>query len=238
MVADVAESGSDSNDIQEVPIVMSRHILSIVLLYSVFGALSIFAQWVPIIAKTRTIQEKTSSEDGTTEVRRLEGRFLRWSDGSELITRAETVNGAPVREVRATLVDSGRGLIVEANLTTKVAVIKEEFSPPRLQHPQKPSDRPRSLVNGLECISIPIRGPFISAQGWYSKQYDIIVKQEILRKHNKYTIKYIEEVYDIRVGDAPSAGDKPDLARFAVERSQSVTLPSCGTCSTSDRLKR
>lgn len=197
----------------------------------------VMGQWIPVSAKSRRVLERTAP-DGSTRTAVVEGRLLRWTDGSELLLPAELQNGVRNPEIRGTFTDSARGLVVDVNLTTKHAVIKQEFSALRMPIPQEQSGKPKKTVNGIDCIVVPIRGPFISAEGCYSKEYDIIVRQEIVRKQGDDIIKQVEEVYDFRIGEAPSSSDKPDLFRFAFDRHTPAQHPSCPTCSSDRKLQK
>lgn len=200
------------------------------LLFVGFLPLTLFAQWIPITAKTRIVHERIAP-DGTVERKSFEGRFLRWADGTQLHLPAELRDGAPNDRQQGTYIDSTQGYIMDVELKTRVATIRQRFTPPRVPVPQHASTRPLKTVNGIECISIPIYGDnFISAEGCYSKVHDIVLKQDITRRHGSYIMHTVEEIYDLKVGESPSEQDRLDLRQFFVETRSSENLGGCPTC--------
>ena len=164
----------------------------------VFGwATELLAQFVPVIAKQRSVHYLVQPDGTETEVMRQEGTYFRSSSGSVLDTM-EPVNGKHRRTHRATLMDSSTRKTYDLNHNLKEATLKQvrpgPFRPFALR-PDLAVDE--GVIGGLDCLAMPVLSPGSPEESvgkvWVARDANVRVKTET----NFGRGRQVRELYDI-----------------------------------------
>ena len=117
------------------------------------------AQFVPVIAKQRSVQYLIQPDGTEMEVMREEGTYFRSSSGSVLDTMA-LVKGKNRRTHGSILMDSSTRRTYVLNHGLKEATLKQvrpgPFRPPALR-PDRAIDE--GVIAGLDCLAMPVLSP-------------------------------------------------------------------------------
>ena len=167
-------------------------------------------QFVPVIAKQRSI-DFTMQPDGTEKaVVREEGTYLRSSSGSVLDTMAR-VKGKNREKHTSVLMDSSTRRTYVLNHRLKVATLKQirtEPFRPFVLRPDRAVDE--GVIAGLDCLAMPVLSygnPEESiGKVWVAKEANVRVKTETSFGQGRR----VRELYDIRFAEPePSVFDIP-----------------------------
>ncbi len=159
------------------------------------------AQFVPVIAKQRSVHYLIQSDGSEMEVMREEGTYFRSSSGSVLDTMAR-VKGKNRRMHRSTLMDSSTRRTYVLNHHLKEATLKQvrpgPFRPFVLR-PDKAVDE--GVIAGLDCLAMPVLSPGNSEESagkvWVAKDANLRVKTETSSGRGRQ----VRELYDIRYAE-------------------------------------
>ena len=191
----------------------------------------LLAQFVPVIAKQRSVHYAVQSDGTEMEVKREEGTYFRSSSGSVLDTMAR-VEGKNQGRRSSTLMDSSTRRTYVLNHNLKEAILKqvrtEPFRPLELR-PDRAVDE--GVIAGLDCLAMPVLsfGNREESIGkvWWAKKAKLRVKTET----NFGRGRQVRELYDIRFAEPePSvfkipADFKIDDTTWKEERSLEVYAP-------------
>ncbi len=165
----------------------------------VFGwATELLAQFVPVIAKQRSIHYLIQSDETEVEVIREEGSYFRSSTGSVLDTRLQ-IKGPDRRRHVSVLMDSSTRKTYDVDHNLKEAILKqvrpEPFRPIVLR-PELAIDE--GVIGGLDCLAMTIGSPGnperSSGKVWWAKDALLAVKRESTFSQDRV----VWELYDIR----------------------------------------
>ena len=168
----------------------------------VFGwATELRAQFVPVIAKQRSVDYLIQPDGTETEVMREEGTYFRSSSGSVLDTMAR-VKGKKPGKGRATFMDSSTRRTYVLNHRLKEATLKQvrpgPFRPLVLR-PDRAVDE--GVIAGLDCLAMPVLSPGNSKESggkvWVAREANLRVKTET----NLGRGRQVRELYDIRFAE-------------------------------------
>jgi hypothetical protein len=204
------------------PRMLCRNYIITLLLLS--GAVSLSAQSLPMIAKTRQTDE-VMVNGKVVQMHVMEGVFYRSSTGSELRRWTKRDGKEAVGHLGwGALHDTQNNVDYSIDYNRKIAYVIA---------PALPTDtgaqRPRALgddsVEGIACtlqpilLAIPGRSPRRIGQDCYSKDYDVELKSDIkyAADSSGKTLHSRFELYDIQVGVAPDP-KLFDLTRFTISR--------------------
>jgi hypothetical protein len=174
---------------------------------------SAIAQWVPLGAKIK-IDKQLIGADGTQiKQQQINGRFLRWSDGTEL-----NLTTLPSTSYETgTYIDGPKGIAYRVDTRQNTAIISYRFGGPRLPAHTAPPNRPSHVINGIYCLSVSIVGKYItSGEGCFSPDYQVMVKRDFNRRDGAFTVHTTEELYDISLGQEPDRKQLPDISKFRI----------------------
>ena len=176
-----------------------------------FGAVAeLPAQFVPVIAKQRSIDFVVQPDGTEKAVVREEGTYLRSSSGSVLDTMAR-VKGKNRETYTSVLMDSSTRRTYLLNHRLKVATLKQirtEPFRPFVLRPDRAVDE--GVIAGLDCLAMPVLSygnPEESiGKVWVAKEANVRVKTET----NFGQGRRVRELYDIRFAEPePSVFDIP-----------------------------
>lgn len=168
----------------------------------VFGwATELLAQFVPVIAKQRSVHYLIHSDGSEIEDMREEGTYLRSSSGSVLDTMAR-VKGKNREKHTSILMDSSTRRTYVLNHRLKEATLKQirtESFRPFVLRPDRAVDE--GVIAGLDCLAMPVLPPG-NAEGpvgkvWVAKEANLRVKTET----NLGRGRQVRELYDIRFAE-------------------------------------
>ncbi len=168
----------------------------------VFGwATDLLAQFVPVMAKQRSVHFRVQSDGTEVEVVREEGTYFRSSSGSVLDTMAR-VTGKKQGGRRSTLMDSSTRRTYVLNHRLKEAVLKQvrpEPFRPLVLRPDRAVDE--GVVAGLDCLAMPVLSPGNPEESvgkvWVARDANLRVKTET----NFGRGRQVRELYDIRFAE-------------------------------------
>ena len=168
----------------------------------VFGwTTELLAQFVPVIAKQRSVQYLAQSDGTEVEVEREEGTYFRSSSGSVLDTMAR-VTGENQGGRRSTLMDSSTRRTYALNHCLKEATLKQvrpEPFRPVVFRPDRAVDE--GVVAGLDCLAVPVLSPRNPEESigkvWWAKKAKLRVKTETTFGRGRQ----VRELYDIRFAE-------------------------------------
>ena len=168
----------------------------------VFGwAAELPAQFVPVIAKQRSI-DFVMQPDGTEKaVTREEGTYFRSSSGSVLDTMAR-IQGKNRERQTSVLMDSSTRRTYVLNHRLKEATLKQirtEPFRPLVLRPDRAVDE--GVVGGLDCLAMPVLsygnpGEHIG-KVWVAREANVRVKTETSSGRGRH----VRELYDIRFAE-------------------------------------
>ena len=168
----------------------------------VFGwAAELPAQFVPVIAKQRSVHYLIQPDGTEKEVIREEGTYFRSSSGSVLDTMAR-VKGKNREKHRSTLMDSSTRRTYVLNHRLKEATLRQvrpgPFRPFALR-PDLAVDE--GVIGGLDCLAMPVLSPGNSEEPvgkvWVARDANVSVKTET----NLGRGRQVRELYDIRFAE-------------------------------------
>ena len=174
----------------------------VTVLILVFGcATELRAQFVPVIAKQRSIDYLIQPDGTETEVMREEGTYLRSSSGSVLDTMGP-VKGKNRGRHRSTLMDSSTRKTYDLNHDLKKATLMQvrpgPFRPFTLR-PDLAVDE--GVIAGLDCLAMPVLSPGKAEEpagkAWVARDANVMVKTET----NLGRGRQVRELYDIRFAE-------------------------------------
>ena len=195
----------------------------------VFGwGSELLAEFVPVIAKQRSVHYLVQSDGTEMEVMREEGTYFRSSSGSVLDTMQEIKEKNQVGR-RSTLMDSSTRKTYVVNHDLKEATLKqvraEPFRPIVLRPDLAIDER---VIGGLDCLAMRVVSPDNPEESigkvWWAKEAKLRVKTET----NYGRGRTVRELYDIRFAEPePSvfkipANYKIDDATWKEEKSLEV----------------
>ena len=162
------------------------------------GGSELLAQFVPVIAKQRSIHYLIQSDETEVEVMREEGTYFRSSSGSVMDTRLQIYRPNQRRHV-SVLMDSSTRKTYDVNHDLKEAILKqvrpEPFRPIVLR-PELAIDE--GVIGGLDCLAMTIGSPGNPEQSsgkvWWAKDAVLAVKRESTFSQDRI----VWELYDIR----------------------------------------
>ncbi len=186
----------------------------------VFGwATELLAQFVPVVAKQRSVHYRVESDGTETAIVRMEGAYFRSSTGSVLDTM-EQVKGPYRGKHRSTLMDSSTRKTYVVNHNLKVATLRQvrpkPFRPIALR-PDLAIDE--GVVGGLNCLAMRVVSPINPEESigkvWWAKDSVLVIKRESTLGQERV----VRELYDIRFAEPePSVFKIP--ANFQIDDSQ------------------
>ena len=149
----------------------------------VFGwATELLAQFVPVIAKQRSIHYLIQSDETEVEVMREEGSYFRSSTGSVLDTRLQ-IQGPDRRRHVSVLMDSSTRKTYSVDHNLKEAILKQvrpEPFRPMVLRPELAIDE--GVIGGLDCLAMTIGSPGNPEQSsgkvWWAKDAGLAVNRE------------------------------------------------------------
>jgi len=168
----------------------------------VFGsATELLAQFVPVIAKQRSIHYILQSDENEIEAVREEGTYFRSSSGSVLDTMLE-IKGESKGKHIAILMDSSTRKTYDVNHNLKEATLTqvrpEPFRPVVLR-PEMAVDK--GVIGGLDCLAMPALSHDNPEESigkvWWAKKANLRVKTEA----NFGRGRQVRELYDIRFAE-------------------------------------
>ena len=185
-----------------------------------FGwATELLAQFVPVVAKQRSIHYLIQPDEPAREIAREEGTYFRSSSGSVLDTM-EQVKGPYRGRHSSTLLDSSTRSTYDLDRDLKVATLKqvqsERFRPAALR-PDSAVDE--GVIEGLDCLVMRMESPFNPQESvgkvWWAKDAVVVIKSE----HTFGRERVVRELYDIRFAEPePSVFKLPE--NYKIEDSQ------------------
>ena len=163
------------------------------------------AQFVPVIAKQRSIHYLRQSDGSETEAIRTEGAYFRSSSGSVLDTMMQ-VKGDREGKHESVHRDSVTGKIYLLNHNLKRATLKqvsrEPFRPVTLKASAVIDE---GVIQGLECLAMGVVSPYDPETSigkvWWAKNARVVVKSET----NFGVERIVRELYDIEFAEPASA---------------------------------
>lgn len=168
----------------------------------VFGLpTELVAQFVPVIAKQRSVHYLVQADGTEMEVKREEGTYFRSSSGSVLDTMAR-VEGKNQGRRSSTLMDSTTRRTYVLNHRLKEATLKQvrtEPFRPFVLRPERAIDK--GVIAGLDCLAMPVLSPGDPEESigkvWVAREANLRVKTEI----NFGRGRQVRELYDIRFAE-------------------------------------
>ena len=168
----------------------------------VFGWVSeLLAQFVPVIAKQRSIIYVMQPDGTEIEAVREEGTYFRSSSGSVLDTMLE-VKGERKGNHIAILMDSSTRKTYDANHNLKEATLRQvraEPIRPFVLRPDRAVDQ--GVIGGLDCLAMPVLSHDNPEESigkvWWAKEANLKVKTET----NFGRGRQVRELYDIRFAE-------------------------------------
>lgn len=174
-----------------------------------FGtAISVQAQWMPVIAKQKEITYRIEENGSKVAIAERRGTFKRSSAGSTMRTWIGIVDGKAMGPGMAMLLDARSGSYYAINHRVRQARLMRQRSGPIL--PRERNLQPEdivghSVVNGVPCVGLKVKvnGRLTDGVDWVSVSHDLHVKTEFPLPGGKRVVK---ELYDIQfVEPTPSA---------------------------------
>ena len=167
-----------------------------------FGwATELRAQFVPVIAKQRSVHYLIQSDGTEMEIMREEGTYFRSSSGSVLNTMARVKGNKPGKG-RATFMDSSTRRTYVLNHRLKEATLKQVRPGPFrpfLLRPDLAVDK--GVIAGLDCLAMPVISGGNSEEpvgkSWVAIDANLRVKTET----NLGRGRQVRELYDIRFAE-------------------------------------
>lgn len=200
----------------------------------VFGwTTELLAQFVPVIAKQRSI-DFVMQPDGTEEaVMREEGTYFRSSSGSVLDTMARA-KGKHRERHTSVLMDSSTRRTYVLNHRLKEATLKQirtEPFRPFVLRPDLAVDE--GVIGGLDCLAMPVLSPGNPEESagkvWVAKEANVRVKTETSFGRGRH----VRELYDIRFAEPePSVFKIPEdykIDDFAWKEEKFTQVYAAGT---------
>ena len=165
----------------------------------------LLAQFVPVVAKQRSISYVMQPDGTEIEAMREEGTYFRSSSGSVLDTMLE-VKGERKGNHIAILMDSSNRKTYDVNHSLKEATLRqvirqvrtEPFRPFGLR-PDRAVDK--GVIGGLDCLAMPVLSHDNPEQSigkvWWAKKANLRVKTET----NIGRGRQVRQLYDIRFAE-------------------------------------
>lgn len=167
-------------------------------------AISVQAQWMPVVAKQIEIVYWTD-ENGSEVVRERRGTFHRSSTGSVMRKWTPIVNGEEMGSGSAFFVDASSGSYYLIHHAARSAHLVQQRTAPLL--PKERNLAPEDIVgekvvNGVACVGlrVSVNGQPTDGVDWVSISYDLHVKKEFTLPSGQRVVK---ELYDIKFTDPP-----------------------------------
>ena len=183
------------------------------------GATQLLAQFVPVIAKQRSIHYLIQPDDTAREIAREEGTYFRSSSGSVLDTM-EQVKGPYRGRHSSTLMDSSTRSTYDLNHHLNVATLKQvrpgPFRPVALSSDSAVDE---GVIEGLDCLAMRIVSPSNPEESvgkvWWAKDAVVVIKRDSTFGRERV----VRELYDIRFAEPePSVFQLPE--EYKIEDSQ------------------
>ena len=180
------------------------------------GATELLAQFVPVVAKQKSVHYRVESDGTETEVARKEGAYFRSSSGSVMDTLTQ-VKGPYQGEHRSTLMDSSTRKTYAVDHNLKEATLKQVRPGPFRPFALRPDAAiDEGVIAGLDCLAIPVLSPSNPEESmgkdWWAKEAKVRVKTD-------YTFlgreRVVRELYDIQFTE-------PDSSVFKLPASYSI----------------
>lgn len=189
--------------------------------------------WTPVVADRRVTEVRIDSNGDETVLRSHGGEFLRSADGKQLTTEGRSQPDGSFDLTRATLMDFQQGSRVELLYGNKQIIERDgaQRQQARLTNEIKTRAEVKAIrkesVNGVFCYGFPMAkggsaasDSAVTGIGWRSLEYDLPVKTVVEITSNGHTVRIVNELYNIRVGQ------EPDPARFEVPADfRAISLP-------------
>ena len=187
----------------------------------VFGwETELLAQFVPVIAKKRSVHYRVESDGTETAIVRKEGAYIRSSSGSVTDTLTQ-VKGPNQGEHRSTLMDSSTRKTYAVDHNLKEATLKqvraEPFRPVALK-PDSADDE--GVIEGLDCLAKRMLSPSNPEESigkvWWAKEAKVVVKIDHTFLGRE---RIVTELYDIQFTEPDSSVFKLP-ANYSIDDSQ------------------
>lgn len=179
--------------------------------------------WTPVVADRRVTEVRIDSNGDETLLRSHGGEFLRSTDGKQLTTEGKSQPDGSFDLSRATLLDFQQGSRVELLYGNKQIIERDGSQRQQARFTNEMKTRAegkavgKKSVNGVSCYGFPVTGggsgasdSAVTGVGWRSMEYDLPVKTVVEITSAGETVRIVNELYNIRVGQ------EPDPARFEV----------------------
>ena len=184
------------------------------------GATELLAQFVPVVAKQKSVHYRVESDGTETEVARKEGAYFRSSSGFVMDTLTQ-VKGPYQGEHRSTLMDSSTRKTYAVDHNLKEATLKQVRPGPFRPFALRPDAAiDEGVIAGLDCLAIPVLSPSNPEESmgkdWWAKEAKVRVKTD-------YTFlgreRVVRELYDIQFTEPDSSVFKLP-ANYSIDDSQ------------------
>ena len=182
-------------------------------------AISVQAQWMPVIANQKEITYWTDENGSEVVLQERRGTYQRSSNGSVMKKWTPyIVNGQETGSGSAVFIDASSGSSYLILHGAQTARLMQQSSVPLLpRHPNlAPEDTVgQSVVNGVACVGLKVwvNGQPTDGVDWVSVTYDLHVKSEVTLPSGQ---RIVNELYDIQFTE-------PDPSIFAIPENYTLT---------------
>ncbi len=163
------------------------------------------AQWMPVVAKQRSLVYEVNPDGSEVLVSERRGTFFRTSSGSVIRTLFTVKDGQTQGKGSSILIDAQTGKTYSLNHKRRTARVSSYVrQPPLLPTPRDDLTDDRVIgsgtINGVECIALKCyEGGFdddnvVPGKSWVNLAYDLAVKSDCLWFSTR---RSVTELYDI-----------------------------------------
>lgn len=204
---------------------MKSHLAVLALAVGLVAAEPAAAQFTPIIARHRQANYRIGPNGQKTVMSDDEGSFLRWSDGTTLVTHQPIV--PKMAGVTGIFTDAKTGGIYRVDFSTKTRILRSRRPTP-LRLPVDPVLAEKNAIgkavyNGIPCTLLPVGfGPEMKANSTglsgvscWDLKLGIPIYMELDFRSKAGSFETVIENYSIEAGTDPPSASRDEAEKLA-----------------------